>query len=294
MAIDLRDLEVFLAVEQHGSFGRAGRQLLISQPAVSGRIRNLERTVGHPVFVRSTTGVTLTPAGEALVPYARRCVALAAEGEVAARAADGVPPFGIAVHSTFASRVVPLVIEGLDAHPRRLAVRDVHSEDVAPLVLDRAVDLGFSIHGPAVPGTRRVRLVADRVVGVCAPDHRLATTSRPSVASLVGGPIALNAWGSGADAFLERTRRAGVRDDQVRACGDVTTALTLALRHGHVAFVAGSAAEVFVGAGMLVPVRIASLATWAVDLDLVHRRRGTDDDAVRAVVAHVRRRIGRR
>src|SRR5215475_13428104 len=108
MSLDLRDLEVFLAVEREGSFGRAATALMITQPAVSERIRHLERDVGRRLVDRTARGATLTVAGAALAPYARRCRALADESIEAARGADGSRSLVVAVHSTFAQRVVPL------------------------------------------------------------------------------------------------------------------------------------------------------------------------------------------
>src|SRR4029077_17598086 len=105
MDLDLRDLSVFLAVQRQGSVGRAAGELLVSQPAVSERVRHLERVVGRAVFERSARGVVLTPTGEALLPYARPWVALADEALEHARVADGAARFVVAVHSTFAPRV---------------------------------------------------------------------------------------------------------------------------------------------------------------------------------------------
>ena len=58
--IRLRDLHVFLTVSQRGSMARAAAQLGVSQPAVSGVIADLERTLGVPLFERSTRGVKPT------------------------------------------------------------------------------------------------------------------------------------------------------------------------------------------------------------------------------------------
>ncbi len=65
-------LQVFLAVAEHKSFNRAARALLLSQPAVSQRIRQLEKVLGVPLFRRTPRGVELTPAGEELLYYARQ------------------------------------------------------------------------------------------------------------------------------------------------------------------------------------------------------------------------------
>jgi DNA-binding transcriptional LysR family regulator len=58
--IRLRDLHILLTVSQRGSMAQAAAQLGVSQPAVSGVIAELERTLGVPLFERSTRGVKPT------------------------------------------------------------------------------------------------------------------------------------------------------------------------------------------------------------------------------------------
>jgi len=65
--IRLRDLHVFLTVTQRGSMAQAAVQLGISQPAVSGVIADLERTLGVPLFERSTRGVKPTVYAHAMM-----------------------------------------------------------------------------------------------------------------------------------------------------------------------------------------------------------------------------------
>jgi len=60
------DIEAFLSVAETGSFSRAGVALGLSQPAVSARISSLERTLGVPLFHRTTRRVTITDSGERL------------------------------------------------------------------------------------------------------------------------------------------------------------------------------------------------------------------------------------
>jgi DNA-binding transcriptional LysR family regulator len=65
--IRLRDLYIFLTVSQRGSMAQAAAQLGMSQPAVSGVIADLERTLGVPLFERSTRGVKPTMYARALL-----------------------------------------------------------------------------------------------------------------------------------------------------------------------------------------------------------------------------------
>jgi DNA-binding transcriptional LysR family regulator len=72
--INLEALKVFLAVAEHGSFSEAGRQLHLSQPAVSQSIQGLERHLGSQLFIRQGRAAQLTESGQALVPMARELI----------------------------------------------------------------------------------------------------------------------------------------------------------------------------------------------------------------------------
>jgi DNA-binding transcriptional LysR family regulator len=283
MDLDLRDLAFFLAVERQGSFGRAAGELLVSQPAVSERIRHLERVVGGALFDRTSRGAVLTPAGTALLPYARRCVALADETLEAARHAEGTPTLVIAVHSTFAQRIVPFVLGTLGALPRRVSVRDAHSDEVRELVLDGVAHVGFALAAPAPRGVLRRSLPHDDVVCLAATDHPIARAPHASPALLKDSLIALNAWGDGAEAFLARLSAAGVADWRVRHCADAATAVALARDHHHIAFVTNSAATLAPGTQSLRTIKMTALSGWTVRLDLLYRRADREDIVVRTL-----------
>jgi DNA-binding transcriptional LysR family regulator len=75
MDVHLRDLRYFLAVAEELHFTRAAERLFMSQPALSKQIRQLERSLGAPLFQRDPRGVSLTPMGVALLPAARELTA---------------------------------------------------------------------------------------------------------------------------------------------------------------------------------------------------------------------------
>jgi DNA-binding transcriptional LysR family regulator len=70
--MDLRLLEYFLAVVDHGGITKAAEALYIAQPSLSQAIRSLERELGVDLFDRSGRRLTLTGAGESLAVAARR------------------------------------------------------------------------------------------------------------------------------------------------------------------------------------------------------------------------------
>jgi DNA-binding transcriptional LysR family regulator len=69
--LNLEALKIFLAVAEHGSFSEAGRNIHISQPAVSQIIQGLERQLEVQLFIRQGRTAQLTEAGQVLLPMAR-------------------------------------------------------------------------------------------------------------------------------------------------------------------------------------------------------------------------------
>ena len=75
--MELRHLEYFVAVAEELSFTRASRRLHVVQSGVSSAIQRLERELGAALFDRDRHRVTLTEAGQALLPEARATLAAA-------------------------------------------------------------------------------------------------------------------------------------------------------------------------------------------------------------------------
>jgi len=73
--LNLNELSVFLAVAETNSFSAAGRELHLTQPAISQKIDNLEKHFSARLFHREGRTVRLTEAGQALQPLARELVA---------------------------------------------------------------------------------------------------------------------------------------------------------------------------------------------------------------------------
>lgn len=88
--MDLRRLEIFLAIVADGSFSGAADELGISQPAVSQAVRALESELGTALFHRLGRSVRLTDAGEALCLPARLALRDAAAARQAVEAVRGV------------------------------------------------------------------------------------------------------------------------------------------------------------------------------------------------------------
>lgn len=68
----LQQLKYAIAVADHGSMNEAAKELFISQPSLSGAMKELEKELGFDLFLRTNRGITITPEGEEFLGYARQ------------------------------------------------------------------------------------------------------------------------------------------------------------------------------------------------------------------------------
>ncbi len=144
------DLMFFAAVADAGGIGRAAAVLNTVQSNVTGRIRALEQALHTPLFYRGTRGVTLTRAGERLLPYATQVARLLADAEQAVLSDE--TPRGLlrlgSMETTAALRLPRLLTAYTGLYPEvdiELALGP--TEALIASVLDRKIEAAF-VAGP--------------------------------------------------------------------------------------------------------------------------------------------------
>ena len=178
--IDLTSLQLFVAVCELGSIGRAAQQEYIAASAVSKRLSDLEAALDTPLLYRHSRGVTLTPAGESLLHHARN-VLLGLErmqGELS-EYAEGVRGH-VRMHANI-SAIVQFLPEDLGAFARahgqiKIDLHERLSPEVLQAVRDGAADLGLCQKPPAdgLPGLQSRPYRSDRLLLVIPHGHALA------------------------------------------------------------------------------------------------------------------------
>jgi DNA-binding transcriptional LysR family regulator len=134
--MDLRRLEHFLAVVDHGGFTAASRQLPVSQPALSLSVKELELELGAPLFERVGRRVLLTSAGQALVGPARQSLRDVETGRAAVAAVVGVTAGTLALASlpTLAADPLAGLVGRFRRHHPGVVVDLAAPEDTSDLV----------------------------------------------------------------------------------------------------------------------------------------------------------------
>ncbi len=216
--VGLRELELLVAVAETGSLGQAAARFGLSQPAVSTRMTNFERTVGLRLLDRDPSGTRLTRAGVEIVGAAREV--LAASGrlmEIAARlAAESESRLRVAASFTVAEHLAPAWIEALraDIPEVALTLEVENSTQVLAAIGQGRVDVGF-VEGPVRPlaslGWEAV--TTDALAVVVAPGHPWAQGPPICGADLAGTELVVRERGSGTREVLEEALRpwGGVR-----------------------------------------------------------------------------------
>ncbi|MFF0301142.1 LysR family transcriptional regulator [Streptomyces sp. NPDC004562] len=205
---DLGAMELLLAVARLGSLGGAARELGITQPAASSRIRSMERQLGVALVDRSPRGSRLTDAGALVTDWARRVVEAAEAFDAGAQAlrVRRDSRLRVAASMTIAEYLLPGWLLALRAQRPDTAV-SLHagnSAAVAERLLADEADLGF-VEGLTVPtGLDSVVIAHDNLIVVAAPGHAWSRRRRPlEGAELAATPLILREKGSGTRQVLD-------------------------------------------------------------------------------------------
>lgn len=184
VGIELRHLRYFLAVAEERHFTRAATRLHVSQPPLSAQIRQLEQRLGATLFVRSSSPVALTAAGEALLEPAYAALAALDAGVEAVRAiTSGQGRVRVAVSTT-----VPLgpALRAVAAVSQRVRVELARADDPEDLLKRGGADVAF-LRTPL-----RERLPVQAVVtteprsALVVAGHRLTHRDQLGLADLAG------------------------------------------------------------------------------------------------------------
>jgi DNA-binding transcriptional LysR family regulator len=206
--VDLRRLEIFAKVAELGSFSRAGEALFLTQPTVSEHIRALEEELGVQLLDRLGRGTTPTRAGELLLGYARRMLALGREARQAMDQFQGRLIGELVVGGS----TIPgeYVLPGLVGRFKRkypeisICLLIGGSRQVSAWVEENRVEVGVVGAPPGARSLQASPLMADELVMVMSADHPWAGQGTITLEALRAEPMIVRERGSGSREALER------------------------------------------------------------------------------------------
>lgn len=183
MRFTLAQLDAFDRIVETGSFHAAARQLHLTQPTVSQRIRELESGIGQTLFVRNGPSFRLTAEGTAFLVHARQVLASAAalEGHIkGAHDIQGVLRLGVT--DSFALICLNDLLRTLDQkYPElKTSVQVVDGGTAAHMLEAHVLDLAIVSEPQLSPAIRQRPLGQHELAWMAGGTARLPKLTRPS------------------------------------------------------------------------------------------------------------------
>ncbi len=211
-------LLTFAAVAEHLNISHAATALHLSQPAVSGQLRQLQDEFGESLYRRHGRGVQLTAVGEQLAHYAVQLRDVYGQVRAYRDAVRGLEQgrLRIGASTTTASYVLPYLIAEFQARVPGVLIQTMSGNTADVINALSSLDVAM-IEGPpsmALPfGTNAHAWREDEIVAIVSPTHPFAKRTpekgrhgrrRLLLAELSGQPLVLREAGSGVRQLVER------------------------------------------------------------------------------------------
>jgi DNA-binding transcriptional LysR family regulator len=205
--LTLRQLEILDAVARCGSFSAASADLHLSQPAVSMQIKQLEETLGLPLFEHIGRKIHLTEAGQDTLRTGRVIAHELDNLEQMLADRRGLKGGALTVSaastaSVFAARMMALF---RDLHPDvRISLNVVNREILLQHLTENSIDLALMGQPPEGYHLTAQPFLENPLVVIAASNHPLANVSNIPLAQLVDLPLIGREPGSGTRNALEK------------------------------------------------------------------------------------------
>ena len=214
MITDFR-LKVFKTVADRLSFTKAAAALLISQPAVTKQINELERLLGKPLFLRHGNRISLTDDGVRLLEYANRILAL--YGELRDAFVEEQGAFSGEIRLGASTTLSQYVLPGLLAKFRKLypdvrvTLFNGNTEQIERQIADGKLDFGMIEGTASNPALHYELFMDDELVLVTSASNTSFTREEITAADLPALPLVIRENGSGTlDVLFRELSRHGL------------------------------------------------------------------------------------
>ncbi len=206
--IKIRHLQTFTEIVRQRSLKGAARRLLLTQPAISRTLSELEEILGAELLTRGRGGIALTPEGEFFLPHAQTSLAALEQGlaGIAQAGGAGVAQMRLGALPSVAARLMPEVLVELGRMEAdlRLVITDGPHGSLTALLRDGQLDAVIGRLG--APETMRglsfTQLYLERVAVVVRPGHPILTD--PDLRRIGDWPVIYPPPGSAIRPFVER------------------------------------------------------------------------------------------
>jgi DNA-binding transcriptional LysR family regulator len=225
--ITLQQMEAVISLVEERSFSRAAKRMLLTQPALTKNIKNVEDSLGVLVVNRSNAGISLTPEGKILYDYAQRMVKLRDEvkTKIIKLHENAGGDIYIGASTIPATYILPRALSAFcKTNPDiRIYIKAADSEEAMNMVLDKEAEIGCIGKKPQNKKLAAEPLWKDRLVLAVAKGHRWLKKKSIAATELPEEPFIAREKGSATrdvlESYLKETKSISL--SQLDVCGEL-------------------------------------------------------------------------
>ncbi|MBI2955219.1 MAG: LysR family transcriptional regulator [Chloroflexi bacterium] len=208
MDVSTTQLKIFSTVAEHCNFTRAAGELYMTQPAVSAAISKLEQSFGVKLFDQLGKRTYLTEAGEALLDYARKMLALTeeAEGVLSEFRDAGSGRLLLGASNTIGIYVLPLLLRKFkERHPNVGVTLEIgNTKQVVNSVLTNRLDFGLVAGEVDHQDLKASHFLTDQLTLIVSSSHPWAGRGHVPLAEVLQEPFIIRERGASTRTVVER------------------------------------------------------------------------------------------
>ena len=193
--MDLRQMRYFLALAEERNFTRAAQRLHMAQPPLTRQIRVLEEELGATLFVRSSKGVDLTEAGQALLDEVPNLLALAQRArERTVAASQGLSGrLDVGIFGSGVLDLIPRILARFHAERAdvKIVLHNLTKTEQIEALRERRISVGFNRLVPPEDDLTVETILREAMAVALPAAHRLARQKEIRIADLSDQPLIL-------------------------------------------------------------------------------------------------------
>ncbi|MGB3289460.1 MAG: LysR family transcriptional regulator [Burkholderiaceae bacterium] len=220
MHYDLKDLKLFLAIVQAQNLSAGAAATHMTASSASYRLKNLEYTVGGELFVRTSKGMTPTPAGEVLARHAKKLLAgvEAMHTELSDYSSNLRGSIRVLANSSSLNGfLIPSLARFLTGNTGiNVDLKEHESLKISSAIEEGVADIGIGADLEPLPSLERLLYAHDRLVCVVPPSHPLASAPRVSFEEILDHDLVSVQRASSNFLFLSNQARLAGKTMRVR------------------------------------------------------------------------------
>lgn len=276
------ELHYFVELTNTLNFSRASERIGISQPSLSTAIKRLEQSLGTPLFIRSKTGVTLTPSGKRLLSHTKQLMQLWDTVKSASLAShhEIQGSFTLGCHPSVGLYALAKCLPNLLQKYPKLELQLKHdvSRNILEGIINLSIDVGIIVNPIRHPDLIIQKLYDDKTTFWQAASKKISRTSTSDTVLICDPNLLQTQW------LLKRAQKEGIKYSRMITSSSLEIIASLTAQECGVGILPTSVAE------STTPflTSVAKMPTYHDEIYLVYRHENREIKAMQTITQAIK------